>query len=164
MKTFNQIVEKCREGITEMFPWDLEEFLEQRDNVLLIDIREPYEYDTMHIQGSVNVPRGILETACEWNYEETEPDLVQARERPVVLVCRSGNRTILSAHMLKDMGYQEVISLKTGLRGWCDYELPFVDIEEKPVDQDTADHYFADKTMPYQRGDMDAIIKLLNGE
>jgi rhodanese-related sulfurtransferase len=109
----------------------------------------------MHIPDSINVPRGILENACEWNFEETEPELVTAREKPVLLVCRSGNRTTLAAYTLQLMGYDNVISLKTGLRGWSDYELPMVDIEEKPVDMEDADRYFANKILPEQRDPAD---------
>ncbi|MCK4708042.1 MAG: rhodanese-like domain-containing protein, partial [Gammaproteobacteria bacterium] len=78
-------------------------------------------------------------------------ELVEARKRPVVLACRSGNRTTLAAFTLQQMGYENVISLQTGLRGWSDYELPLVDIEEKPVDIDDADHYFANKILQEQR-------------
>ena len=81
----------------------------------------------MRIPGSMSVPRGILESACEWEYEETIPALVQAREREVVVVCRSGYRSVLAAHSMQVLGYQNVVSLKTGLRGWKDYEQPLVD-------------------------------------
>jgi rhodanese-related sulfurtransferase len=151
MKTFAQIAEEIAPLIIEMMPWDVEEFLQKNPHTLIIDIRENHEYDTMHIPNSLNVPRGILENACEWDFEETEPELVEARDRPVVLACRSGNRTTLAAYTLQQMGYEQVISLKTGLRGWSDYELALVDIEEKPVGIDDADHYFANKILPEQR-------------
>ena len=151
MKTFAQIAEEIAPHITEMMPWDVEEFLQANPDTLIVDIRETHEYDTMHIPDSINVPRGILENACEWDFEETEPELVEARDRPVVLACRSGNRTTLAAYTLQQMGYENVVSMKTGLRGWSDYELPLVDIEEKPVDIDDADRYFANKILPEQR-------------
>jgi rhodanese-related sulfurtransferase len=151
MKTFAQITDSIRPKITEMMPWDLEEFLQAHPETLIVDIRETHEYDTMHIEDSINVPRGILENACEWDFEETEPELVQARQRPVALVCRSGNRTTLAAYTLQEMGFEQVISLKTGLRGWHEYELPLVDIEEQPVDMDDADRYFVNKILPEQR-------------
>ena len=151
MKTFSQIAEKITPLITEMMPWDAEEFLNDHPDTLIVDIRETHEYDTMHIPESINVPRGILENACEWDFEETEPELVEARQRPVLLVCRSGNRTTLAAFTLQVMGFEQVISLKTGLRGWNDFELPFVDIEEQPVDIEDADRYFVNKILPEQR-------------
>ncbi len=124
MKTFAQIAAEIAPNIKEMMPWDAEEYLESHPETLIVDIRETHEYDTMHIPDSLHVPRGILENACEWDFEETEPELVSAREKPVLLVCRSGNRTTLAAYTLQFMGYENVTSLKTGLRGWSDYELP----------------------------------------
>lgn len=151
MKTFAQLAEEAAPFINEMMPWDMEDHLKQYPDTLIVDIREAHEYDTMHIADSLNVSRGILENACEWNFEETEPELVEARKKPVILVCRSGNRTALATYTLKQMGYENISSLKTGLRGWNDYELPLVDIEEKPVDIIDGDRYFANKILSYQR-------------
>jgi rhodanese-related sulfurtransferase len=150
MKTFTQLVEASRTKVKELFPWDLVERLQTAD-LLIVDIREPYEYDAMHIQDSLNVPRGILETACEYDFEETVPELVEAREREVVLICRSGNRSIFAAEVMQQLGYQRVYSLKTGLRGWNEFEQPLVDINNQPVSIDDADDYFAAKVRPEQR-------------
>ena len=144
MKTFNQLVKEAQKNVTEIFPWDLAELIEN-ETVLLVDIREPYEFDAMHIAGSINVPRGILETACEYDFEETVPQLVKARNSKVILICRSGNRTIFAADIMQQMGYQDVQSLKTGLKGWNDSEQPLVDKNEDPVDIDDADEYFTPK-------------------
>ena len=51
------------------FPWDLIEEIDQGTNPLLLDIRCPREYEGAHIAGSLNVPRGILEVACDYGYE-----------------------------------------------------------------------------------------------
>lgn len=150
MKRFTEIVNEHVEQVSELFPWDLDEKIQAKEDLLLVDIREPYEYDAMHIANSLNVPRGILETACEFNYEETVPELADARERQVVLICRSGNRSVLGAYMMQLMGYQKVVSLKTGLRGWNDFELPMIDKDDKEVDIDDADDYFTAKLRPEQ--------------
>jgi rhodanese-related sulfurtransferase len=142
MKHFLQLVSDCLKDVREIMPWDLAERLEQNPELLIVDVREPYEFEAMHIPGSLNVPRGILESACEWDYEETEPELVQAREREVVVVCRSGYRSVLAANSMLLLGYANVCSLKTGLRGWKDYEQPLVDAEGQAVDLDEADEYF----------------------
>ena len=145
MKHFLQLVSDCLTDVKELMPWDLEERLEQNPDLLIVDVREPYEFDAMHIEGSLNVPRGILESACEWDYEETEPELVRAREREVIVVCRSGYRSVLAAHSMQLLGYIHVASLKTGLRGWKDYEQPLVDRDGGDVDLDDADDYFTPK-------------------
>ena len=145
MKKYKEFVADAQQVSEELMPWDLVDLLEadSEGKLLIVDVRCPHEYETMRIKGSINVPRGILEPACEWAYEETVPELVEAREgRKVVLVCRSGNRSLLAARTMKEMGYTDVISLKTGLRGWNDSEYPLVDNADQPVSVDDGDEFF----------------------
>jgi rhodanese-related sulfurtransferase len=139
MKTFQDLIKECLKSVDEIFPWDLQERLETENPLFLLDIREPYEFNTFHLKNSLNVPRGILESACDYGYDETEPELVKARDKEVIVICRSGNRSVLAAYTMQLMGYQSVKSLKTGIKGWNDYELPLQDTQGKIVDIDEAD-------------------------
>lgn len=150
MKRYTDLINECLNSVKEMMPWDLEERLNISPKPLLLDVREPYEYEAMHIEGSLNVPRGILETACEYDYEETLPDLVEARDREIIVVCRSGNRSVLAAFNMQLLGYVDLKSLKTGLRGWNDYEQPLVDIDGHQVPIEKADEYFTTRLRPDQ--------------
>jgi rhodanese-related sulfurtransferase len=150
VKNFLELIKNCLSDIREIMPWDLEERMRANPELLIVDVREPAEYAAMHIGNSLNVPRGILESACEWGYEETVPELVTAREREVVVVCRSGYRSVLAAHSMVILGYVNVVSLKTGLRGWKDDDQLLVDSEGQPVDLDDADLYFTPKVRPEQ--------------
>ncbi len=149
MKKFTELVAEAAERVNEIFPWDLEEILEDRD-VMILDVREPYEFDALSIKGAINVPRGILETACEYDYEDTVPELVQARDREIIVVCRSGNRSIFACDVMQQMGYTNVVSLKTGMRGWFDYEQPMVDKDGNEVPEDVAEEYFSPVMRPEQ--------------
>nr|VFJ53544.1 MAG: Rhodanese-related sulfurtransferase [Candidatus Kentron sp. FW]VFJ58382.1 MAG: Rhodanese-related sulfurtransferase [Candidatus Kentron sp. FW] len=149
---FNDFIEKCRESVPEVFPWDLVEEIQQDNSILLLDVREPYEFHAMHIRGSVSVPRGILESAVEWGYEETVPELVEARDRKIIIICRAGNRSLLAGRTLQLMGYTRVSSLKTGLRGWNDFEQPLVDSAGNEVVLDAADDYFTSRVSDAQLG------------
>lgn len=139
MKTYKQLVAEHESLVKEIMPWDLEEKLQQTDQPLLLDIREAEEFNTLHIKNSINVPRGILEAACEYDYTETTPELVKARNREVVVICRSGNRSVLAAYTMQQMGFKHVMSLKTGLKGWNDYEQKLIDPENKEINIDIAD-------------------------
>jgi rhodanese-related sulfurtransferase len=150
MVRFIELIRNCLSDIRELMPWDLVDRMKENPALLILDVREPNEFDAMHIPGSLNVPRGILESACEWDYEETEPELVRARGREVVVVCRSGHRSVLAAHSMQVLGYENVISLRTGLRGWNDYEEPLVNRLGETVDPDDADSYFTAKLRPDQ--------------
>ena len=150
MKSFMQLIAESLHNVEELMPWDLEETLQASSDVVLLDIREPYEFEAMHLAGSINVPRGILESACEYDYEETEPTLAEARHREIVIICRSGLRSVLAADIMQKMGFENVKSLKTGLRGWSDYEQELVDQEGNFVDEDTAIDYFTPRMQPEQ--------------
>ena len=150
MKTFNELIAESLEKVDEIFPWDLEEKLESGTQPFLLDVREPYEFEAMHIKGALNVPRGILETACEYNYEDTVPELVEARDKEIVIICRSGNRSVFAAEVMQRMGYKNVVSLKTGMRGWSDYEQPMVDKDNTDIDEDDAIEFFTTRLRPEQ--------------
>ena len=121
------------------------------DVPLLLDVREPAEFAALHIPGSINVPRGILEQSCEWDYDETVPQLAGGREREIVVICRSGKRSVLAADSMQRMGFAQVVSLKLGIRGWNDAELPLQDAGGKTVDADAGDEILASRVRPEQR-------------
>ena len=150
MKRFSQIIAETLPLIRELFPWDVESLIETEPKLLLLDVRERDEFEVLHIQGSLNIPRGILETACEYGYEETNPELASARDREIVVICRSGNRSALAALSMQVLGYQRVSSLKTGLKGWTDAELPLIGSDGKSVDIDEAEDYFVPRLSPEQ--------------
>ncbi len=136
MKTFKQIVAEASKTINELMPWDVDERIKKNPALMIIDIREECEFAQFHINNSMLVPRGILESACEAEYEDAVPDLVNGREKEIIVVCRSGQRSVLSTQMLQVMGFKDIASMKTGLRGWNDYELPLYDLEQKQLDPD----------------------------
>lgn len=150
MKSYQKLVEEQLSEIEEVFPWDLEELLQTAPDTFLLDIREPAEFEEAQIPGSINVPRGILEGACDWNYDDTVPELVKARDKKVIVICRSGNRSVLATFTMTLMGYKDAVSLKTGIRGWNDYELPIVDGKGEEIDVDTGDEIFASVVRPDQ--------------
>jgi len=149
MKTYADLLADALQRVREIMPWDLTTQLARDRPPLVLDVREPAEFAQARIPGSINVPRGVLEQACEWDYDETVPELVRGRALPIVVVCRSGYRSVLAADVLRLMGFTDVASLKTGVRGWNDYEQPMVDADGRPVDGDEAEQRLA----PHVRAD-----------
>ena len=79
-----------------------------RRNALLLDVREPAEYRSGHLPGAEMMPlRTIIEDA------ERLP-----RDRPILLVCRSGRRSTRAMHWLIGLGFDEVVNLKGGILSW----------------------------------------------
>ncbi|MEJ2345334.1 MAG: rhodanese-like domain-containing protein [Gammaproteobacteria bacterium] len=151
-ETYKSLVAASTHAVQEIMPWDLEEQLASRTPPLLLDIRCPDEFAAARIQGSINVPRGILELAVDYGYHETVPELVEARHRNIVVLCRSGNRSVLAAHTLALMGYTRAVSLRTGLRGWNDYDQPLHNAAGQPLDPDRVEEMFAPPIPPEKLG------------
>lgn len=136
METYESLVKKALKIIPELMPGDLKKELLGNHPPLLLDIREQHEYDLAHIANVIYVPRGVLESACEWGNEDTTPILASRRDQNIVLVCRSGKRSALAALTMKQLGFRHVRSLATGIKGWNEDNLEMVDKDEKIVDGD----------------------------
>jgi rhodanese-related sulfurtransferase len=91
---------------------DVERALElwKRGEHVFLDCREPRAYRCGHAPGAVLLPRGDLELRIR----EVVPD----KATPVVVYCRSGERAALAARTLEAMGYENVVNMRRGWRGW----------------------------------------------
>jgi len=130
-------------GMEEVFPWEFLEGAQSGPAPLLLDIRSPFEFEKVHIRGSINVPRGILETACNDSHQETVPELVEARDRLILVICVSGKRSIPAARILVLLGYSNVVTLRTGLRGWNDYGMALYNNAGERLDPDRVEVIFS---------------------
>lgn len=136
--SYRQLAAEAAARVDEVMPWDAADLRAANPDALLLDIRERDEFDRARIDGALNVPRGILESAAEWDYVETEPELVTARDRLVIVICRSGNRSALAAEVLARIGFGSVRSVRLGIKGWNDADLPLVDRDGALIDGDDA--------------------------
>jgi rhodanese-related sulfurtransferase len=139
MKRYVDLLADASQRVREIQPWDLSRRLADHGLPLVLDVREPAEFAVAQIPGSINVPRGVLEQACEWDFDETVPELASRTERSIVVVCRSGNRSLLAADVMQQMGFADVVSLKTGVRGWNDFGQPLINGQGHAVDADEAE-------------------------
>ncbi len=151
MNRYADLLADALQRVREIMPWDLAAQLVRGATPLVLDVREPEEFAQVQMPGSINVPRGVLEQACEWDYDETVPELARRRDTPIVVVCRSGNRSVLAADVMQKLGFIDVMSLRTGVRGWNDYEQPMVDGVGRPVDGDAAEAILGPRLRPEQR-------------
>ncbi|WP_046729441.1 rhodanese-like domain-containing protein [Streptomyces humi] len=85
---------------------------------VLLDVREPYEWQAGHAPGAVHLPLSALAAGAELP--------APARARPLVVICRSGNRSRQAAELLVARGSQAV-DVTGGMRDWAGAGLPVVD-------------------------------------
>jgi rhodanese-related sulfurtransferase len=151
LERYDELVADALARVNEIMPWDLSRALAAGNKPILLDVREPIEFVKLHIPDSINVPRGVLEQACEWDYDETVPELAGGRAQEIVVICRSGKRSALAADMLLKMGFTNVVSLKTGVRGWNDFEQPIENENGEAIDADAGDVLLAPRLRAEQR-------------
>lgn len=70
---------------------------------MIIDVREPFEFKTGHVKGAINIPPNKLMSGAK--------ELVNVpKNTELILYCRSGSRSAVSANILKSMGYTNIIN------------------------------------------------------
>ncbi|MBI5658345.1 MAG: rhodanese-like domain-containing protein [Nitrosomonadales bacterium] len=85
-------------------------------NALVLDVREPDEFKTGHILNSKNIPLGKL--------KERAGELERHRAQPVVVVCRTSNRSNSGCALLGKQGFGQTYLLKGGVVAWTKAGLP----------------------------------------
>lgn len=90
----------------------------QSNGALLIDVRETDEYAEAHAPGSVLIPLGQL--------QQRLPEIQSYRNKPVVLICRSGNRSAKALKQLQQAGFSTASNIDGGMIAWKKAGLPIV--------------------------------------
>lgn len=108
-KTAEQLLRDAKSQIKECSPAEVMAMQKRGDQLTLLDVRDPNEASLGKIPGAIHISRGRLEQ----NIEAAVP-----REANVVIYCSNGNRSALAALSLRDMGYEHVSSMSTGVNGW----------------------------------------------
>jgi rhodanese-related sulfurtransferase len=86
-----------------------------REDALVIDVRDPREYGAGHILGARNLPVARI---------DGKADLGKRKDRPLILYCDSGARASKAAAALRQQGYTQVVNLSGGLGAWQAAGLP----------------------------------------
>jgi rhodanese-related sulfurtransferase len=102
---FSKLFSKAVDSIS---PDEAMRLMENQEGVLLLDVRTPQEYSSMHIPRSVNVPLDQINRIDQ---------LVQNKDTTIIVYCLSGARASSAARFLRNMGYTDVSNLG-GISAW----------------------------------------------
>ena len=91
-------------------PEMLKQRLERGDNLELIDVRDPWEFETCRIGGSRNIPMMQIESSLQQINAAAE----------TVLICHHGMRSMQVAGYLESLGFASVINLDGGIQRWAE--------------------------------------------
>jgi sulfur-carrier protein adenylyltransferase/sulfurtransferase len=137
--------------IEEIQPFEAQQEIEG-GGIVLIDTREPHEYQEAHLENGKLVPPGLLADEIE----SAAPD----KNARILLYCRSGNRSGIAAAQMQAMGYTDVASVAGGIIAWQEQGLPVVSASGMTAEQ--RDRYSRHTLLP--EVGVDGQVKLLNSK
>ena len=108
MANFRELLKQTKSEIKEVSTVEAERLLSE--DWVLLDVREPDEYEQGAINGSVHIPRGNLEASIE----SRVPD----KETKVIAMCAGGARSAFAAKTLSELDYVNVVSMDGGFNRW----------------------------------------------
>jgi molybdopterin/thiamine biosynthesis adenylyltransferase/rhodanese-related sulfurtransferase len=140
-----------RASIEEIQPFEAQQEIEG-GGVVLVDTREPHEYQEAHLENGKLVPPGLLADEIEG----AAPD----KSARTILYCRSGSRSALAAAQMQALGYTDVASMEGGIVAWQEQGLPVVAASGMTAEQ--RDRYSRHTLLP--EVGVDGQVKLLNAK
>ncbi|MBA3399223.1 MAG: molybdopterin biosynthesis protein MoeB, partial [Acidimicrobiia bacterium] len=82
------------------------------DGAVVLDVREPDEFEEGALGGAIHIPRGHLEAQVE--------NRISDKSAPVVVYCAGGVRSAFATRTLGELGYSDVVSMDGGFGRWKD--------------------------------------------
>ncbi len=118
------LLTEARKTVPELSAEEAKAKLDSGEVDLIVDVREPAEWDAGHIPGALHAPRGMIEWLSDPEYANHNPTLAAAREKNVVIHCAAGGRSLLAAQSLQRLGFEHVSSMSGGFNDWAAKGLP----------------------------------------
>jgi molybdopterin/thiamine biosynthesis adenylyltransferase/rhodanese-related sulfurtransferase len=116
-KSYADLLREARERVPEIGPSEADLARRTDTRTVLLDVREAEEWDAGHVPAALKVSKSYLEQ----DIEAAIPD----RDRPIVVYCAGGIRSLFAALTLQDMGYTNVVSMAGGFQQWKGAGLPW---------------------------------------
>ena len=111
MKTkTKEMVDQARAETKHITIEQLKKAIDDEEDVAILDVRTPKEYEAAHIPDAINAPRGLLEFSI-WS-------LVPNQQEKIYVYCKTGARAALATKLLNDLGYPHAIAVDTGGLAW----------------------------------------------
>jgi rhodanese-related sulfurtransferase len=87
-----------------------------REDAIIVDVREPHEYAAGHVPNARHIPMGQVDKRLG--------ELDKFKDKPVIVVCQSGNRSSSTCNALTKRGFEKVYNLSGGISAWEQAGMP----------------------------------------
>ena len=109
-KSAQDLVNEAKEQVCEISPAEAKAKIDSDASVIILDVREPDEFEKGHIPKAINIPRGLLE------FKVTKE--IPNKDAQILVYCKSGGRSCLACSTLLEMGYKNAVSIAGGWTAW----------------------------------------------
>ena len=109
-KTADDLVKEAKEKVCEISVAEAKTKIASDASVIILDVREPDEFEKGHIPKAVNIPRGLLEFKVAKE--------IPTKDANILVYCKSGGRSCLACSTLLEMGYKNAVSIAGGWAAW----------------------------------------------
>jgi rhodanese-related sulfurtransferase len=117
-KTPEQVVREAKASISEVSIDEVKKMIDNREDIILLDVRDSEEYETGHIPGAINISRGRLDFKVHL--------IIPDKNAKVVVYCGLDLRSPLATKSMNDLGYKKAVNMIGGLKAWKESGYPIV--------------------------------------
>ena len=110
VKTSDHMVKEAKATIREVSIDDVKKMIDNKDKIIILDVRDKDEFETGYIPGAINLSRGML----EFKINTVIPD----RNARIIVYCGVDLRGPLATKTLNEMGYINAVNINGGLKVW----------------------------------------------
>jgi len=118
VKTSEQMVNDAKAVIKELSVQDVKKLIDNKDKIILLDVRDKDEFETGYIPWAINLSRGML----EFKISTMIPD----KNSMIIVYCGIDLRGPLATRTLNEMGYKNAVNIAGGLNAWKAAGYPIV--------------------------------------
>lgn len=108
-------IAKAKAAVKQVDMAALKKAIDKKEDVLILDVREPSEYESGYVPGAINIPRGQLEMKI-WKYVGY-PDKIDTT-RKIYVYCATSGRSALAAETLTKLGFANIFLVNMQLDDW----------------------------------------------
>ena len=109
-KTPDQFVKEAKAAIKEVTIVDVKKMIDEKENIIILDVRDKNELEDGRIPGAINISRGMLEFKVAM--------MIPDRDSKIIVYCGLDLRGPLATKTLNDMGYKNAVNMIGGLKEW----------------------------------------------